>query len=69
MLKNLSDRSKGILLGLYNKIWEVRFSPTQWKESVIIPICKPGKDQSLTESYRPSALTSHVGKIMKKIYK
>jgi len=38
--------------------------PKQWKESIIVPICKPGKDPSLAESYRPIALTSHVGKIM-----
>jgi len=36
-------------------------------ESIIVPICKPGKDPSLAESYRPIALTSHVGKIMEKI--
>jgi len=62
--KNLNDESKETLLKLYNKVWEVGCLPKQWKESIIVPICKPGKDPSLAESYRPIALTSHVGKIM-----
>ena len=52
---------------LYNKIWEMGSSPTQWKESIIVPLCKPGKDPSLAESYRPIALTSHAGKILEKM--
>lgn len=44
--------------------------PFQWKEFIIVYcviICKPGKDPNLAESYRPIALTSHVGKIMEKM--
>lgn len=35
--------------------------------SIIVPICKPGKEPSLAESYRPVAMTSHVTKLMEKI--
>lgn len=67
MLNNLSNRGKEVLLKLYNKVWEVGSLPSQLKESIIVPICKPGKDPSLAESYRPIALTSHVSKTMEKI--
>uniref|UniRef100_A0A3B5QKI5 Reverse transcriptase domain-containing protein n=1 Tax=Xiphophorus maculatus TaxID=8083 RepID=A0A3B5QKI5_XIPMA len=67
MLKNLNERSKLVLLKLYNKIWEEGTLPDKWKESIIIPICKPGKDPQLTESYRPIALTSCVGKVMERM--
>lgn len=60
----LSDRSKEILLRLYNGIWEVGW--TKWKEWVIVPVWKPGKEPSLPGSYRPIALTSHVGKNIEK---
>lgn len=66
MIKNVSYESEEMLYKLYNKVWEVGCLPKQWKESVIVPICKPGKDLSLVDSYRPIALTSHVGKIMEK---
>lgn len=67
MIRNLSDPSKSILVKLFNKIWEEGRLPDQWKEAVIVPICKPGKDPALAESFRPIALTSHLGKIMEKM--
>lgn len=67
MLRNLSDRCKRVLLKLYNKVWEEGNLPEQWKEAIVVPICKPGKDPSVAESYRPIALTSHVGKVMEKM--
>uniref|UniRef100_A0A3Q3AL86 Reverse transcriptase domain-containing protein n=1 Tax=Kryptolebias marmoratus TaxID=37003 RepID=A0A3Q3AL86_KRYMA len=67
MLSNLSDVGKEKLLALYNKVWEEGKIPSTWKEAIIVPICKPGKDPNLAESYRPIALTSCVGKIMEKI--
>lgn len=35
-------------------------------QSIIVHIGKPGKDQSLAESYRALALTPHVGKMVNK---
>lgn len=38
-----------------------------WKEAVVIPITKPGKDPVELSSYRPIALTSNVCKIMERM--
>jgi len=66
MIGQLSEKSKDIILQLYNKIWEEGKLPLNWKESIIIPIAKPGKDHSNPENYRPIALTSNLCKIMEK---
>ncbi len=55
MLKNLSDRSKDVLLKLTE--WEEGVLTAQWKESEVVPICKPGKDPHLAGSYRPSNMS------------
>lgn len=47
MLRNLSVKSKARLLKLYNKVWVESSLPDQWKEAVIVPICKQGKDPSV----------------------
>lgn len=66
MIRNLTDISKEVLLKLYYKVWEEGDIPLEWKEAIIVPICKPGKDPSQANSYRPIALTSNVGKVMEK---
>lgn len=64
MLAHMSDRALGVVLKLFNKIWDTGKIPAKWKESVIIPIPKPGKDPSNPSNYRPIALTSQLGKTM-----
>ncbi len=61
MLKHLGVLASIKLLGFYNEVWVKGKLPTGWKESVIIPIRKPGKDPSNPKNYRPIALTSHIG--------
>ncbi len=67
MLKHLGVLASIKLLGFYNEVWVKGKLPTGWKESVIIPIRKPGKDPSNPNNYRPIALTSHIGKIMERM--
>ena len=55
MISNLSEAAKGILLELYNRVWKEGKLPESWKEAVIVPIPKPGKDSSNPENYRPIA--------------
>lgn len=67
MLAKLTDRALEIVLKLFNKIWNTGKLPSVWKESVIVPILKPGKDPSNPSSYRPIALTSQLGKTMERM--
>lgn len=67
MLENLTDKGKEVLMCLYNKVWTEGIIPRGWKESIIIPIKKPGKDPQIPSSYRPIALTSQMGKTMERI--
>ncbi|KAI2655937.1 RNA-directed DNA polymerase from mobile element jockey [Labeo rohita] len=64
MLKQFGILMQMKLLGLYNKSWEEGRLPISWKEAIIIPIAKPGKDPMNPANYRSIALMSHVGKIM-----
>lgn len=64
MIKHFSDKAKEILLELYNRVWVGGKLPQCWKEAVVVPIRKPGKDTTNPRNYRPIALTSNVCKIM-----
>lgn len=67
MLRHLSNKGIQKVLNLFNKVWEEGKIPTGWKEAVILPIRKPGKDASNPANYRPIALTSHLGKLMERL--
>ena len=64
MLKQLTEKGKFNLLGLINESWTRGELPSQWKESTIIPLLKPGKDSHNPKSYRPISLTSAICKVM-----
>lgn len=59
--------SLGKLLCLYNKVWDEGNIPVSWKEALIVPIHKPGKDASKPSNYRPIALTSNICKLMERM--
>uniref|UniRef100_A0A669EWH7 Reverse transcriptase domain-containing protein n=1 Tax=Oreochromis niloticus TaxID=8128 RepID=A0A669EWH7_ORENI len=67
MLNQLSESAKDLLLGLYNRVWEGGKLPQSWKEAVVVPIRKPGKDVTNPGNFRPIALTSHVCKVMERM--
>uniref|UniRef100_A0A6G5AB10 Putative tick transposon n=1 Tax=Rhipicephalus microplus TaxID=6941 RepID=A0A6G5AB10_RHIMP len=67
MLKNLPAETRKTLLCLYNAIWFSGTIPTSWKEAIIIPILKEGKDPSLASGYRAIALTSCLCKAFEKV--
>ena len=56
-LKPLPDTSLSVLLKTFNDIWETGNVQKSWKEARIIPIPKPGKDNTNPNNYRPIALT------------
>ena len=67
MIKHLGHISMSKLLELYNRVWKEGKLPSVWKEAVVIPIRKPGKDPCKPSSYRPIALTSNICKIMERM--
>lgn len=67
MLKHLSQETQQTLLSLYNAIWFSCKIPTSWKEAIVIPVPKQGKDPSSVNSYRPIALTSCLCKLFEKM--
>ena len=67
LLKHLPDCSMEALLSIFNHIWETGILPPSWKEAIIIPIAKPGKDSTNATNYRPIALTSCVCKTLERM--
>ena len=61
-LKNGSDVLLLYLHKLFNKIFEMGYFPSDWSEGFIIPICKKG-DKNNVSNYRGITLLSTVGKI------
>lgn len=69
IIKHLPKITRQILLIIINIIWLRGECPSTWKEAILTPIAKPGKDSSSPLSYRPIALTSTLGKIMERMVK
>ena len=55
------------LLDTFNALWSGHVFPDAWKEAVIIPIRKGGKDGKDPRDYRPIALTSCMGKLLERM--
>ena len=66
MLKHLHPSSRTFLL-LYNQIWIEGLFPTMWREAVVLPFPKPGKDSSSPLNYRPIALTNCLCKLLERM--
>ena len=66
-LKHLPLRSLDSLLCIFNHIWHSGILPDSWKEAIIIPIPKPGKDSTNPANYRCIALTSCICKTMERM--
>ena len=58
------DESVKCLLSICNNIWTSGMFPETWRQSIIVPIPKSGKDTSNLQNYRPIALTSCLCKTM-----
>ena len=69
MLRHLGPIARGALLAIINRSWRTDEVPKQWRQATVVPIPKSGKDKSLVASYRPIALTSHVGKLAERLIK
>ena len=67
LLTHLPNSALSVLLKVYNHVWESGCFPPSWREAVVIPIPKPGKDHSDPGNFRPIALTSCLLKTMEKM--
>lgn len=66
-LKMLPPNAITYMTNLFNEILESGIYPEKWKESIIIPVPKPNRDQSNPCNYRPISLTSTLCKLMEKV--
>ncbi len=46
LLKHLREQSLLVLLKIFNHIWKTGTVPKLWKEALVIPLPKPGKDHT-----------------------
>ena len=67
MLRYLPVTSQKVILAMYNQIWESGTIPADWKNAVVNPILKPGRQPNEASSYRSISITSTLCKIMKKL--
>lgn len=67
VLKNLPDAHITFLANIINHSLKSGSIPHSWTQASIIPIAKPGKPLTSTQSYRPIALTSCVAKLVERV--
>ena len=67
ILQKLPKCSIKAVLKLYNQIWTKDDFPVSWRDSIVLPILKTGKDPKHTTSYRPISLTPTLCKLMGKM--
>jgi hypothetical protein len=67
MVRELPESALRELLAIFNYSWREEWIPQDWRSATVIPIPKQGKDPSKVGSFRPIALTSHIGKLMERL--
>ncbi|MGE5863309.1 MAG: RNA-directed DNA polymerase, partial [Nitrososphaerales archaeon] len=67
MLQHLPEIVITVITILFNEIMQEGYVPKIWKHAIVIPILKPAKPAQDPASYRPIALTSHLGKLLERI--
>lgn len=68
MIKHLGTKARATMLDVFNRSWNQGTVPTVWKEAIIVPIPKKGKDQKKKpQNYRPINLLSCIGKLLERM--
>ena len=67
MMKHLGPRAMEMLVNICQRCWRGEGIPKAWRNALIKPLLKEGKDARETVSYRPISLTSCMGKILEKV--
>ena len=66
-IKKLPKTCLNLLLEIFNTTWIEEKFPKAWKQAIIIPIAKQGKDDTNSANYRPISLTSCLCKTMERM--
>lgn len=69
MIANLPTDAKIVLLSAYNEIMYTNIQIDCFKNTIVIPISKPGKDPNSCDSYRPISLQSCILKTFERMVK
>ena len=69
LIRRFPESMMEILLEFYQTCWESGAIPVAWKDALVIAIPKEGKPRHLPTSYRPIALTPHLGKVYERLIK
>lgn len=67
MIRNLPYSSKVQLLAIFNQTWRNGNIPQRWKEGIVVPIPKAGKDYQFIGNQRPITLVSCLGKVLERM--
>ena len=67
ILRHLPEETLKILLKVINECWTNDTFPASWREALVIPIPKAGKNILYPVNYRPIALTSCVCKVVERM--
>ena len=67
LLKHLGACPRAVLLKIFNHSWMEGVVPAVWKEVVILPVQKKGKDKKNPLSYRPISLLSCIDKLCERM--
>lgn len=66
-LKHIPTNELSFILTTFNKLWQNDVLPSKWKQSIIIPIPKPDKNNLELHNYRPISITSPLSKIFERM--
>ena len=69
MIRHFTESMNMVLLKFYQACWQSGQIPAAWKEALVVAIPKKGKPRNLPTSYRPIALTPHLGKLYERLIK
>ena len=67
MLEHFGACSRAVLLKIFNHSWIKGVVLAVWKEAIVIPVPKKGKDKKNPRSYCPISLLSCVGKLLERM--
>ena len=66
-MKELPRSSIATLAAIYNSALRIGYYPKSWKQAIVLPISKPGKNPKEVTSYRPISLLSSLSKVFEKL--